>query len=256
MNSLIRVFTILISLFFASILLAQDEQLQQAEAYFEKRFAEIVDGKASPDNINKAIEHYKKSNQEPEKYIGLLKSYEFKGSWTPLRPEQQKELYKKGIHLGEEKIKVYPQSAGIIYWYLANLGRWGNSIDIATAAEKGILNDIRDLSLKVIKLDPGYHQAGAMRLLGAIHLQAPPIPFVLPWPSKKTALDLLKRAYTIAPQNAANAYFYSKALIETDQESSARAILNRLAKKEPRPEFLLPDLKYIKKGQALLKSTF
>lgn len=256
MDNLQEAFLSLLLVFLSTNLTAQDAHLEKAEAYFEDRFAEIVDGKAKPDNIDKAIKHYKKSKQEPEKYIGLLKSYEFKGSWTPVTPEQQKEYYEKGISLGEEKIKVYPKSPGINYWYLANLGRWGDLIDIATAAKEGILDDTRDLSNKVIDLDPGYHQAGALRILGVIHLKAPTIPFVLSWPSKEKALKLLERAYDIAPQNAANAYFYSKALIENNRESSAKEILNHLAKRDPRPQYLLPDIKYIRKGQDLLENAY
>jgi len=256
MNNFQSIYLFLLLIFLSNSLIAQDRHLEKAESYYEDRFEEIVDGQAKSDNIDEAIKHYNKSKQEPEKYIGLLKSYVFKGSFTPVTKQEQKEYYEKGINLGEEKIKEYSTSPGITYWYLANLGRWGDLVDIITAANEGILGETRDLCNKVIDLDPSYHQAGALRLLGAIHLKAPNIPLVLTWPSTEKAKELLRRAYEIAPQNAANTFFYGKVLIETGNESSGKEILIDLVKRDPRPEFLLPDIKHINKGKELLENTF
>lgn len=241
---------------FSFQLAAQDSHFEKAEAYFKKRFEEVENGKAKSDNIDKAIAHYKKSDQKPEKYIGLLKSYEFKGSWTDISVEQSKAYYEKGIELGEEKIKIYPKSPGIAYWYVANYGRWGDLIDVVQAAQEGILDQTRDLANKVIDLDPTYHQAGALRLLGAIHLKAPSIPLVLTWPSNEEGKELLERAYDIAPENAANTYFYSKALIDLGHKDSAKKILDDLVSRDPRPEYLLPDIKYIEKGKELMEANY
>ncbi|WKK75853.2 tetratricopeptide repeat protein [Marivirga salinae] len=248
--------TLFISILFFSNTLLSQSNLEKAEQFFEKRSEIVEDGKANSENIDKAIEYYKLSNQEPEKTVGLLKSWEYKASWTNVSQEEQKELYNKAIELAKNKSADYPENSAIAYWHAANYARWADLIDITRAAEEGVLNEIKELSEKAIKLDENYNQAGALRLLGGLHLEAPNIPLIITWPSNDEAYRLLKKAYEIAPQHPANVYLYAKVLHELEKDEKAKEILNDLIKREERESYFLVDQKYIQKGQEYFNDNF
>lgn len=246
---------ILILLFFTNSIFSQTK-LERAEHFFDKRSEIVEDGKAGSENIDKAIELFKQSNQEPQKTIGLLKSYEYKASWTKISDEKKKDLYNKAIDLAKSKSNEYPQSGAIAYWHAANYARWANLIDITEAAQKGVLDEIKSLAEKAIELDENYNQAGALRLLGGLHLEAPNIPLIISWPSKDEAHHLLKKAYNIAPQHPANAYLYAKVLYVLEKDRKAKRILSDLIERKARENFYLVDQKYIKKGQEYFSDNF
>ena len=231
-------------------------KMNRADRNFEKRFKSIENGKASSKFIDRAIKLYGKAPDSEEKYIGLLRSYEFKGSWTNISDEEATDIYKKAVELGRSIKDLYPNSAGVWYWYIANLSRWGDQVSITEAAKEGVLDEIKTVTEKIIGLDPSYQEAGALRLLGGIHLKAPNIPFVLTWPSDDEAKKLLSRAYEIAPQNAANTYYYSLMLINEEQHAKAKSTLEEFIKREAREDFLLADRKFIAKGKELYEEEF
>jgi tetratricopeptide (TPR) repeat protein len=234
----------------------QSSELEKAKKEFAKRYDKMSEGMADPIHVDKAIEYYLKAKDSPEKYAGLLEAYEFKGSWTSVDDETARATYKKGIDIGEKAKEMYPNDAGVLYWYIANFSRWGDLIPITEAADEGILDEVKTICEKVIELDPEYHQAGALRLLGGIHLKAPDIPFVLTWPSDEKAEEMLTKAYEIAPQHTANAYYYAKMLLNEDRDSEAKEVLIKLIKGAPREMYVLVDEKFIRKGKELYDSEF
>jgi len=248
--------TFLLLLFLSIPNVDEISQINKAERDFNRRYKQIENGKANPKYINKAIKHYKRAEKSPQQLIGLMRSYEFKGSWTNISQEAAKSCYEKAIEIGKAAMKTYPDNAGIHYWYIANYSRWGDLISITQAAKDGVLDEVKATCEKIISLDPNYHQAGALRLLGGIHLEAPNIPFVLTWPSDDEAQDLLSKAYDIAPQHSANAFYYAKMLLEQGQESSAKAVLIKLVNSTARDNYVLVDQKYLQKANDLYNEAF
>jgi len=232
------------------------KSLDSAEYYLKHKYAEIKDGYATSTNINKAIYHFKQIKTEPERTIGLLKSYEFKASWTDCSQKEKKQIYKMAIDLAEEKTKEFPENGAIVYWYAANYARWANMLDIVEAAQNNVLNEIKKLSQKAIKLDENYNQAGAIRLLGGMYLEVPNIPLILEWPSDKKAQKLLKKAYKIAPEHPANQFLYAKTLHKNDKNKEAEILFKDLIEKKSRKEYYLVDEKYINKGKDYFNNNF
>ncbi|HET8859319.1 tetratricopeptide repeat protein [Marivirga sp.] len=230
--------------------------LEKAEKYFSVRCEIIDNGKANSSNIDDAIKFYKKSNAEPERTIGLLKSYEFKASWTDVSKNEKLALYEKAITLAENKTIDFPENGAIAYWHVANYARRADLLNITEAAQEGVIDKIKSLAEKAIKLDEYYNQAGALRLLGGIHLEVPSIPLILSWPSYEEAEKLLERAYQIAPEHPANVYLYAKLLYEIDEISRSEKLLEELIKRTPRKHFELVDAKYIQKGQEFFENNF
>jgi tetratricopeptide (TPR) repeat protein len=224
-------------------------KLEKAEDFFLRKHDVIENKKASSKNIDKAIALFTQIDQEPERTIGLLKSYEFKASWTNVTAEEKRLLYEKAIELAKEKSQEFPKNGAIAYWHAANYARRANLLDITEAAQEGVLDEIKELAEIAIQLDQEYNQAGGLRLLGGLHMEAPSIPLILSWPSNETALKLLEKAYHIAPQHCANVYLYGKILYVLGKEREAEKIFKDLISRKARQEYLLVDQKYIQKGK-------
>lgn len=248
--------TFFISTLFLSAKVLSQSTLEKAEQYFEKRHETIEDGKANSNNIDQAISLFQKVNSEPEKTIGLLKSYEFKASWSAVSENDKRSLYEKALELAEEKSGDFPENGAIAYWYAANYARWADLIDITEAAQEGVIDKIKILAENAIKLDEKYNQAGALRLLGGIHLEVPAIPLILSWPSNEKAKKMLSKAYEIAPQHPANAFLYGKMLYQIDNKEKSKSILEELINRKERSNFLLVDKKYIEKGRKFYNANF
>lgn len=75
--------------------------------------------------------------------------------------------------MAKEKSDEFPSNGAIAYWYAANYARWADLIDITEAAQEGVIDEIKKLAEKAIELDKKYNQAGALRLLGGMHLEVP-----------------------------------------------------------------------------------
>jgi hypothetical protein len=230
--------------------------IDTAEEYFNKKYEIIENEKANSQNIDHAIEFFKKSDVEPDKTIGLLKSYEFKASWTNVPEDKKRNLYEKALTLAKNKTNEFPDDGAIAYWYAANYARWADLIDITEAAQEGVLDKIKKLAETAVNLDENYNQAGGLRLLGGLHMEAPNIPLILSWPSNEVAEKLLKKAYKIAPEHTANVYLYSKILNVIGKDKKAKRVLEELINRDARKDYLLVDKKYIQKGKEFYNDNY
>ena len=85
-----------------------------------------------------------------------------------------------------------------------------------------------------------------------MHLKIPKVPFVLTWPSKEKALQLLRLAYRTTDTNPTNVKLYAEALMEQDDEATALKFLKEVSQRNPRPEMYLEDKRAIEEAQDLL----
>ncbi len=234
---------------------AQD-YFQKAEAYFKKRSEVITGLKAKRRNVNLAINFYRKAGDDAEAIAGLLRAMEFKGSYTGLPDSKAKKVYGEAIEIGKKYIERYPDHVGVKYYYMTNLGRWGETIGVVTAAKEGVSEQIRELAEKIMEMDPEFADAGAQRILGVLHLKVPDIPMVLSWPSDERAIELLSKAYQTSPDNPANTRLYAEGLIEVGREDEAYDLLKEIENEKPRPEHLLEDKINIDKALKLRTEHF
>ncbi len=245
----------LIFIFFACQAFGQASYYEQGQSYFTKRYENAKGLIAPSKNINMAIKFFKK-DKSPKSITGLLRAYEFKGSYTKQAKMIRKKIYSRAIKLGKKSLNEYPDEISIKYYYMANLGRWGQTISIIKAHEKGVLDEVKLLTEDIIQSNTYYDEAGAQRILGAIHLKAPNIPFILTWPSEDTALELLEAAFTAAPNNLGNGRLYAEALIEHGDDSKAKKLLEDLINRTPRENHLLEDLKNIEESKVVYEDNF
>ena len=76
-----------------------------------------------------------------------------------------------GMEMDRALLVIGPDAAGLMYWYVANLGRWSRSAGLGALlrARSAILAGMYHLR----SIDPSYFHAGADRLLGVYYAAAP-----------------------------------------------------------------------------------
>jgi hypothetical protein len=82
----------------------------------------------------------------------------------------------------------------------------------------------------VLALDERFEAAGGHRVLGRLHALAPRVPLVTGWVSRDQALEHLRRAVALAPEEPYNQLFLAEAILEhfPARKAEAEAILKRL----------------------------
>lgn len=233
---------------------------QKGRQFFEMRAAEADSFRADTANINKAIDAFNEALdrgiQPEQSAVYLLRSYYFKGMFTGMSEDRQKEIYGRGRTLGEKMMEKFPQSVPIKFWYGANIGRWAKVYGFVKAATNGIAQKLRRVCKDIIDLDPQYQGGGGYRILAQVHFYSPSIPLLMGWPSDEKALKLIEKALDIAPDHPTNRMLYAEILLEFDRNKEAKQQLQYILDMEPRPSFLVED-RYVKhRSRELLEKHF
>lgn len=232
----------------------------RGERFYHQRDANANSFKANPTNINRAIDLFESAldqNIKPEESAAyLLRSYYFKGMFTGLSEDQQKDVYEKGRNLGEKMIDRYPDSVPIKFWYAANIGRWADVHSFARAATSGISKKLRRICKDIIDTNPKYQDGGGYRILAQVHFYSPNIPIVMSWPSKDKALELVEKALEIAPENPTNKMLYANILLEFDRKEKAKELLHEIRRMTPRDSHKVEDHYVQYRSQKLFEEHF
>jgi|GEM_PF-115786 len=242
-----------------SMALAQNS-FEKGRTYFEQRARGAESHQAHPEYIDKAIDAFEQAiaeDIEPQKSAEyLLRAYYFKGMFTGLSEDAQKNIYNKGRDLGEKMTEKYPDSVPIKFWYAANLGRWAKVFGFVNAATNGIAGKVRQLSKQIINLDPTYQGGGGYRILAQVNFHSPNIPLLMGWPSDKKALNLIEKAMDVAPEHPTNRMLYAQLLLEFDRKEQAKKELQGILDLKPRPDYLIEDRYVQYRSRKLLEEKF
>ena len=225
---------LIISIVLSSLVFAKIPTFQRGVRSYDARAtgARGLNVQAGP--INATIKEFKKAYKNPseelEAGIYLMRCYYYKGKFVTKNDEQKKIIFSEGKTLGENLIKKYPNSPGVRYWYLVNLGSWAELYGTLAAAKEGVASIMRDHAKKIIALDPYYGNGGGYFMLGAVHFKSPYIPFLLSWPSNEKALEYLGKAYNTGQKRPSQAVYFARALYKNGKKEDAKALLNLLLK--------------------------
>ncbi|MFC1569527.1 hypothetical protein ACFL4L_04775 [bacterium] len=185
-------------------------------------------------NINQSIRQYKKavmlsdSSETEEIFWKLMQCYYYKGNYTTDDKALKKQLFLKGIKIGEEALESYPQSPGLHFWMGILWGYWSEQVGLLTAGRKGVANKVRYHAESLIKIQDTFADGGGYRTLGRLNYEAPKIPIILGWPSKKKASDYLQKAYSINPNNLFTKQYYAEALYHKGNQEDAIKLMNEI----------------------------
>lgn len=206
--------------------------------------------------ISESIKTFKKLVKKP-KYekkgsVYLLKAYYFKGTYTDISSSKKQKIFQKGKDFGEKMMEKYPDYGPVHYGYAANLGRWSEVNGIVASAREGVAGQLRDVAKEVAELSPELKGGGGYRLQSIVHIRAPYIPFVVPWPSTKKAMKKIKKALEIAPNHPGNVFQLGEVHYDKGNIKEAKKKYKKVLNMDPRENNLLEDRRIQKKARKKL----
>jgi tetratricopeptide (TPR) repeat protein len=243
------------------------------DAHYALRGDAVRDGVAAPAEVEQAIQDYRRAVEEaPGSYdarVRLLRALFFRGGFCDMAPGPQLQLFVEAKKLAEETVRRLeadlgpkrgearlealrrrPESAEVYLWAAISWGQWAVTHKLA-AAWQGAAGRIRDLSETAIEVDPTVEQGGAYLILGRLHAEAPRIPLLTRWVSRRKGVESLERAVAIAPENRAARFFLASTLLDLDpsRAGEARRILEVLLVQAPRPDYRAEDAHYAEEAR-------
>jgi tetratricopeptide (TPR) repeat protein len=243
--------------------------LTEGDSHYARRAEGARGGVAQAGPIDEAIEAYRRAlAADPESLLArahLIRALFFRSTFVPMAPEPRKALLEEARRVGDEGVarverqvgkasgparlealRRVPNAVDIYFWSAVAWGQWALTRGNLAAARKGAGGRIRDLSQRVVDLDPAFEQGGGYLILGRLHDQSPRIPFLTGWVSRPKAVASLRAALAQGPHNTVNQYFLAEALLDhqPDRKEEARLLLSQCAAAVPRPEFLVEDAHY------------
>ena len=235
--------------------------LARAEGAWARRADGHEGPRARAEPVDEAIALYERALAvEPENltaHWGLLRALYFRGEFVAGSPEERLAAHARGKDVAEAAFALIPEwpedrdgvataaplladrpdGAEVVFWGALAWGAWGDSIDMLTAVRAGVGGKVRMLTELAVAVDPNYADAGGHRILGRLHAVAPKVPFFTGWVDRKLAVEQLRRAVEVAPDNPDNLLFLAEALLEhtDDAEREARRLLEEAVAVAPRP---------------------
>jgi len=243
-------FTIAISSF------SQQEEIDKGVAFYINRSKETSALIADPVMINKAIKHFQialnNESTEEDAAIWIMKCYYFKGTFAETETNDRLAVYYKSREIGERMIVRYPKSAAIHFWHLSNLAKWGETSGIMKSAKEGLADILKELSEKVIELDPTYRNGGGYGMLGIIHYKTPYIPFLLSWPDNEKSIENLEKCLEMNSNELMANLYYAQVLNEVGEKERAINVLKKIIASKPSEDNFLEDSRDIADAKVFL----
>jgi tetratricopeptide (TPR) repeat protein len=244
--------------------------------------------RAAPEPIAKAIAGYEAALEadpgDPEASWKLMRALYYQGRYVHTDRDSKSETFGRGRDVGEaaiarlaeqagstgdlltgdhqemeveqivELLRAQPHAAPIFFWTGAHWGLWGESTGKMAAARQGVAGKIRDYSQVVIGLDEMYESAGAYRVLGRLHFEAPRIPFITGWIDRHEAVRALERAVELVPEHPLSQLYLVEALYEHERSRRGEAVerLERLIARGPRSDHPVEDGRTLETARILL----
>jgi tetratricopeptide (TPR) repeat protein len=127
------------------------------------------------------------------------------------------------VELAQKAVALDPDNASTRYTLAINIGQQLEHSSIAHAST--LISPLIETLKRVIEMDEDIDEGGALRVLGALYLKAPP------WPTGPgdldMALELLERAVTNHPDHPLNQLFMAEALLEDESPKEALLAVER-----------------------------
>ncbi len=267
--------------------IASDPLLTQADTRYRERHEGRRGARASLLPISDAIAVYEaaveRHRHDPEPRWKLARALYFKATYTGQDASARRGFLEKARRAGEEALAILkenaealgakdfprlstpqkaqalhgdPDAAPAYFWAAVAWGEWALAVGKVQAARAGGAQKIRDYASTVIALDPEFEEGGGYRILGRLHDQAPRIPLLTGWVSRKEALRNLRLAIKVAPGNFVNRHFLSEALAagSAAERAEAIAIARGLVADTPSPGHLVEELKIQEDAKRNLKT--
>ena len=226
--------------------------MAEGDLHYGRRDEGRVGDRADSREILAAIESYETAAEAPDNVEArwkLCRALYFRGAYTGLDGERRRAVFEQARRVSEEAIRILGRRAGrakalveeppatiaqtlsndsdaapTFFWAAVSWGEWSLCVGKMAAARMGAATRIRDAAFVVLLLDPTFEEGGGYRIMGRLHDQAPRVPLLTWWVSRKEALTNLRRAVETGPRNLVNRHFLAEALAHGTPAERAEAI--------------------------------
>jgi tetratricopeptide (TPR) repeat protein len=251
--------------------------LARGDALWARRADGASGSRAVAGRTDAALEAYREALRLAPSSVGarwrLMRLLFYRGSFCGVSGKPRLAIFEEARRVGEDGVRgverrlagrkgaerlaalrEVPEAAPLYLWAAVSWGQWGLYTGKFAAARKGAAGKVRDYAEAAIALDPGLEQGAAFVLLGRLHDQSPRIPFLTFWISRAKAIASLRRALELGPDNTVALYFLAEALRHhaPERRDEVRALFERCASREPRPEHLVEDRHYVELSRVRL----
>ncbi len=222
------------------VLFAQDN-LQKGDELLAKR--------DSLETIKKAMDIFEKELAAHPYEAGwrLMKAIYHYGDMEGVSKDEKKKIYQKGIKIGEDLVKKYPDRVEGHFWLGVLYGVYGEVRGVMKSLF--LIKPIKREMNAVLKIDEKYDCGGAHRVLGRLYYKVPG----LFGGSKKKSLQHLMKSKEICPNNLLTRLYLAETLIALKKKEEARKELREALTLEPLPEDKPEEAKQKAKIKALLE---
>ena len=201
------------------------EQARQADIYYQQRH--------DAENVRKALTLVRAAAAtNPQDYEDWWRVAMFTNFLARRATKtEESRLLDEGIEAGKKAVALSPNRVEGHFWLGANYGLAADSGSFLKGLR--LVDDIRSEMQTVIKLNPEYQQAGALRILARVYLCAP---FFLGG-NKHHSIELLEECQKRYPQNSQTMLFLADSYLAVGRKEDARRQLESILNHGPDAEF-------------------
>ncbi len=234
----------------------ESETLTDGIELYDNRAEGAVGLKANPENLFKALTIFQNAfNRKEDLEISglyLMRTQEYIARFIETETEKKKQRFEAERKIGEQLVKLYPNSAPVRFAYISAIGLWAEQVGAMKSAKDGVLGKMKEQVEALIKIDSMYNNAAGYKVMGLMNLKTPYIPFFLTWPSDKEGKRLVEKALKYFPKDHGNNYYYAEVLEKFGLKDRAKLYVNVVLALPCRKELLLEDRKFQEDAKQLL----
>ncbi|MBE3072351.1 MAG: hypothetical protein IMZ67_05190 [Acidobacteria bacterium] len=148
---------------------------------------------------------------------------------------ERRQQYEQGIEAARAAIALEPNKVEGHYWSSANMGMMAESFGILNGLK--YRKPVREEAEKALKIDQGYRQGSAYRVLGRWYFKVPG----LLGGSRDKSVENLQKALSYNVNSTVTSYFLAETLLDMGKKAEARAALQKVIDAPFDPEFTPED---------------
>jgi hypothetical protein len=174
----------------------------------------------------------------------------YQAGQTARDSKTRRAFFTQGMDLAKARLASRTDDPEGLYWLAVNMG--------AEALERGkmsalpVVPRMERLLLTLDKVQPGFEQAGAARVLGRLYHQAPSVISV---GSNTKAREFLLRALSIAPDHPGNLAFAADFLVDHGDKGQARRLAERCLQRLRQQDFGREGREWLELAQHVVEET-
>ena len=201
------------------------EQARQADIYYQQR--------QDAENVRKALTLVRDATaRNPQDYEDWWRVAMFTNFLARRATgTEESRLLDEGIEAGKKAVALSANRVEGHFWLGANYGLAAETVGFLQGLH--LVGDIRSEMQTVLKLNPEYQQAGALRILARVYLRAP---FFLGGNTRRS-IELLDEGQKRYPQNSQAMLFLADSYLAVGRKEDARKQLESILNHGPDPEY-------------------